>query len=37
MQIAAVMAARLIAKAPNGANRTFATPVQPTTGDIGIG
>ena len=35
-QIAAVIAARFSANAPNGASSRLVTPVQPTTGEIGI-
>ena len=35
MQIAAVIAARFSAYPPNGASSVLATPIQPTTGEIG--
>ena len=36
MQMAAVMAARFSAKAPNGASNNVAKPVVATTGETGV-
>jgi hypothetical protein len=36
MLMAAVIAARLMAKAPHGATTRLAMPIQPMTGDTGV-